>query len=377
MNPPRISMLRAAQVRVPLESPVWLGAAQVSHREYCVLQIESEEGYAGTSLAFTRGADIAGVLLGPVWQVVKGTPALEPEAVFEKMQMQSRVHGDSGIYQRAVSLVDLALWDLKARAFGCPLHALLGGYRNEIPVMMAGGYYGEGKGLEALCEEFARYESEGFARLKLIVGGASMEEDFQRFVAVRKVLNAGTSLGVDANGAWKDRRAVLGWLHRLQAEGVMPEFVEEPLPPHDIAGLSWLAERSHSPIAVGEFLSGRDAFLELLQKNAVDILRADMTLCGGVTEWKAIAALAGAWSKPLMPHYFASLHLHGALALPGSHCVEVVSTVGRNSSFHLLAGTSFELRDGTARSKQKPGLGLEIDEEFLQAHTVSKGEVRL
>jgi len=368
VNVSSISQTKVRQITVPLDSPVWLGGQAVRQREYCLLEIETTEGHRGHALAFTRGVNLARLIQDQMQPVLLGQPADEVERLWEAMYQAHRLNGRQGAIMRAISLVDLALWDLKAKRLDAPLHRLLGGWVNSIPVMMAGGYYHEDIGLPELCAEFQHYVGEGYRHLKLIVGGASMQEDLERFRAVRRALPPEITLGADANGAWNDPKAVLRWICEANSGEGGLEFLEEPLPPENREGLAWLREASPIPLAVGEFLSGRWTFAEYLRQGCMDIVRADATLCGGISEWRKIAGLANALNRPLMPHYFASLHLHLALALPGCSRIEVVSAKGNNSSFQRIAGQSFQLENGEARSLEHPGLGLQLDEEFIRAH---------
>jgi len=371
-----ITDISARQIVVPLESPVWLGGYAVREREYCLVEIRTKNGLRGHALAFSRGADLAAPIIQMLAPIVLGQNPDAVERLWEQMYQGVRLNGRQGLLMRAISLVDIALWDVKAKQWNAPLHRVLGGYTDALPVMVAGGYYSSTKGIPELCEEFRQYAEEGYRHLKLIVGGASMAEDFARFVAVRNDLPPEIELGVDANGAWSDPKAVLNWVRKCQTETCGLAFVEEPLPPENRAGLTWLTTMSEVPVAVGEFLSGRWTFLEYMNSGCLDIVRADATLCGGISEWRKIAALASAGNFPLIPHYFASLHLHLAAAFPGCRMIEVVSTAGRNSSFHLIAGRSYELRNGMATSNQKPGLGLELDGDFIAAHTTQIQEAK-
>lgn len=364
----------ARQLTVPLDTPVWLGGAVVRAREYCMVEVRLSGGVTGIGAGFTRGADLAGIVVDRLAPVLKNGCASEIEALWEAMYRAVALNGRQGAFMRALSLVDMALWDAKAKTMGLPLWRVLGGYRPKVPVMMAGGYYGEGKGLDALCEEFQEYAGNGFRRLKLIVGGATMEEDLDRFRAVRGALPDEVALGVDANAAWEDPKAVLRWIRLADETDPGLAFVEEPLPPENPAGLAWLRGNSPVPVAVGEFLAGRWAFHELINRGCADIIRADATLCGGISEWRRIASLCSAASLPLMPHYFASIHLHAALALPGCHCVEEVSTRGRNSSLHLLLGRSYLLEAGDAIPTNAPGIGWEPETEAIEKFTSSKLE---
>lgn len=363
-----IEQIRARQITVPLEEPVWLGGYSVTEREYCLLELTTRSGLRGHSLAFTRGIQLARLIEEQLGPVVSGEPADEVERLWDAMYQRTRLNGRQGALMRAISLMDLALWDLKAKQFDAPLSGLLGGWQSSVPVMMAGGYYHKDKGISELCREFQGYGDEGFRHLKLIVGGASMQEDFERFRAVRMALPQGITLGIDANGAWNDPQAVLRWIREADAVTGGLEFAEEPLPPENRDGLAWLQDASPIPLAVGEFLSGRWTFGEYLRQGCMGIVRADATLCGGISEWRKIAALANASNRSLMPHYFASLHLHLALALPGCSRIEVVSTQGNNSSFHRIAGHSYRLEGGNAIPLNRPGLGLQLDEEFIRAH---------
>ena len=370
-----ITHIAARQIVVPLDAPVWLGGSSVKEREYCLVEITSANGLQGHALGFTRGADLVSPVLDQFAPCLLGQDPDDVERLWECMYQRARLNGRQGLLMRALSLLDIALWDLKAKQWKAPLHRVLGGYRDSIPVMMAGGYYSPTKGIPDLCAEFDWYAAEGFRYLKLIVGGASMDEDAQRFAAVRAVLPPGIELGVDANGAWDDPKAVLAWIQKCHAETGGLAFVEEPLPPENRTGLSWLTANSPVPVAVGEFIAGRWTFLEYMNSRCQDIVRADATLCGGISEWKKIAAVANAGNFPLIPHYFASLHLHPALAIPGCRMIEVVSTAGRNSSFHLIAGRSFDLQNGMATSLNKPGLGLELDRDFIAAHTTCERQI--
>lgn len=366
-----IEQVTARQIVVPLHKTVWLGGYTVSQREYCLIELETKSGAKGHALAFTRGADLAGIAIRQLSPVLLRQSVESPERLWEQMYQAVRLNGRQGALMRAISLLDIAVWDVLAKRAYMPLHRLLGGYRDTVPVMMAGGYYGERKGIPELCEEFQQYVEQGFKRLKLVVGGASMEEDLARFIAVRNSVPKEIELGVDANGAWNDPKAVRRWIEKADKETNGLSFVEEPLPPEQKPDLARLREAVTVPLAVGEFLAGRWTFREYMEAGCIDYVRADATLCGGISEWRKIAALASAWNIPLMPHYFASIHLHPALALPGCRSIEVVSAEGRNSSFHLLAGRSYEQKQGEAHPLNAPGLGLSLDEEFIAVHTTS------
>jgi len=371
-----IANVRVRLIDVPLDDPVWLGGYSVTNREYGFVEIETSEGRVGHALGYTRGGDLPGAVLKNVAPLLVGKDPDQIEALWEAVWLGNRMNGRQGLLMRALSLADLALWDLKGKKAGQPLYRLLGGYRETIPVLMAGGYYGPGKGLKELCEEYERYVDQGYRHLKLMVGNATMEEDFRRFVAVRKSLPKEVSLAVDVNGNWPDPKAVLRWIERAEKEGCEIAFVEEPFPPEHMEGYRFLRERSSVPIAFGEFMAGRWEFRRMMEQGCLDIVRADATLCGGITEWRRIAALASAWNMRIIPHYFAYIHLNVGLAFPGTEMIEVVTTKGKVSSLKYLIGENFELKDGIAHPKHLPGLGFAIDEAFMDRHTIGQASYR-
>lgn len=367
----RIQRIDATTIRIPLNMPVRVGGYSVHAREYCLVEVVADSGRIGHALALTRGGDLAGAVINNIAPLLVGQDADRVEFLWHTAYENTRLIGGQGLLMRALSLTDIALWDLKAKLWGAPLYRLLGGYRESVPMLMAGGYYADGKGLRELVREYERYAEDGYRHMKLMVGGASMEEDLERYVAVRNELPAAITLGVDANGCWTDAKSALRWVNDAERRTNVPlSFLEEPLPPVMRQETAWLCERTEVPLAIGEFLAGRWAFRDWIEAGAVNILRADVTLCGGISEWKRIASLAQAGNLTILPHYFPSLHIHMAAALPGCDRVETVSAEGRNSSFHLIAGRSYELRDGQAYPRPAPGLGLELDPEVLAAYTV-------
>ncbi|BBH24237.1 racemase [Paenibacillus baekrokdamisoli] len=364
-----IRSVRARNVEIPLEVPLWIGGSKIVKRDYCFVEVSTTMDRKGYAIGFARGADLSSIIVEQIAPQIMKYPIDCTEKIWEAMYDNGRLNGRQGMIMRAISLIDIALWDLKAKKAGLPLHTLLGGYRESIPLLMSGGYYANDKDLGKLQEEYRGYAEQGFKHLKLMVGGATMEEDMQRFITLRKCLPESISLGVDANGAWKDVKAVKRWIEKAGKETSGLSFVEEPLPPEQMEQMSWLCNQVDVPIAVGEFLAGRWTFKQYISNGCMDIVRADATLCGGITEWKRIAALAAASNLSLLPHYFGSIHIHLGLALPGCKMIEAVSTEGRNSNYHLIVGTSYMQRDGMAYPTNSPGLGLTIDPILLDMYT--------
>lgn len=369
-----VKNIKVSTINIPLDHPVWLGSYSVNSREYCLVEVITNDDRIGYGLAFTRGGDLSTAILKNIAPFVIGEDVSKIEDIWEKAYIGNRLNGRQGLFMRALSLVDLALWDLKGKKANMPLYELLGGYKKSVSVLMAGGYYAPDKDINQLCREYEEYVEQGYKHLKLMVGGASMEEDYQRFVALRKILPEEVTLAIDTNGSWTDPHEIARWVNKAKKEGCYLSFIEEPLPPENKEGLSLLRNKIDAKIAMGEFLAGRWEFLDIMNRQIVDVVRADTTLCGGITEWRRIASLAAAYNLKLFPHYYASIHLNVALAFPNVEMIEVVSTKGKNSSFSLIAGENYTIHNGVATPKVLPGLGLTIDDElvkFYSTHEVS------
>ncbi|WP_462421295.1 mandelate racemase/muconate lactonizing enzyme family protein [Salinicoccus sp. Marseille-QA3877] len=365
-----IKEVKARTIIVPLDKPVKLGGSSVTERDYCFIEIITSEGSIGYALTFSRGGDLTSTVIKNIAPILIGQSIDQVEKIWEEVYIKNRLNGQQGLFMRALSIVDLAIWDIKSKKAQLPLYKMIGGYRDSIPVLMAGGYYGTDKNLNELLEEYEGYVKDGYKHLKLMVGGASMEEDRERFIMLRKNLPSDITLAVDANGSWDDPKAVLRWINLIEEKNYEISFLEEPFPPENIEWYTWLRNQTTVKIAVGEFMAGRWSFKNAISRGYMDIVRADATLCGGITEWKRIAAMASSWGLQMIPHYFAPIHLHTALAFPNSNMVEVVSQQNKNSSFSLLVGENYEFREGVAYPKDFLGLGLIPNREFMDSHTI-------
>jgi L-alanine-DL-glutamate epimerase-like enolase superfamily enzyme len=364
----RIATVRAVTVRIPLEVPVALGGGvRITEREYLLVALTAENGLTGVGWSYTRGGDLAGVVRRNLRGLVEGRDALAIEPLWETMYHATRYIGRSGMVMRAISAVDVALWDLLGQIQGRPVHALLGGHRTEVPVLMAGMYYTEGRRPDDDAREAAAYAGQGFRMVKLMGGAAPFEVDLARVKAVRSAVGGGVQVALDVNGAWQGMPEAAGYTRALADFGVA--FVEEPVLTEDLEGLRALTAASSAPIACGEVDSGRWAFRELIGAG-VDILRPDATVVGGISEWVKVHTVALARRRAVLPHDFPYVHVHLAAGLPGVDAVEFVTTAGGISNFHRLVRVALEPRNGMLTAPAAPGLGLTIDWAAVDRYAV-------
>ena len=288
--------------------------------------------------------------------VVVGADPRAPGATWAAMVRATRNLGRPGITSMAISAVDVALWDLHARLMDAPLVTVLGAARDHIAVYGSGGFTSYSN--ERLAEQLGGWVAQGIPRVKMKVG-ARAREDPERVRAAREAIGDDVELFVDANGAYSRQRALaLAEIFRDQA-GV--SWFEEPVSSDDLSGLRLV--RDGAPpgmdIAAGEY--GYDAvyFEQMLAAEAIDVLQADITRCGGVTELTRVAGLCRARNVPLSCHCGPAVHAHVASAMPEVVHLEYFHDHVRIEE--LLFDGLPTLREGALwPDLDRPGIGLEL-----------------
>ncbi len=243
--------------------------------------------------------------------VVQGHDALDIPAAGVKMWVAVRNLGRPGVAAMAISAVDNALWDLKARLLDLPLFKLLGAAHDAVPVYGSGGF--TTYSIERLQEQLGGWVAEGIPRVKMKIG-THPEDDLHRVRAARHAIGTNAELFVDANGAYS-RKQALSQAERFAELGVT--WFEEPVSADDLEGLRLMRDRAPAimDIAAGEYGYDLPYFRRMLDAGAVDVLQADATRCGGVTGFLRVAALAAAHCLELSAHCAPSLHAHACAAV--------------------------------------------------------------
>ena len=288
-------------------------------------------------------------------EVVVGRDPHQVEAIWEAMYRETLLHGRRGSVLRAISAVDLALWDAVSKEAGLPLYKYLGGYYEEmVPAYASGGYYAEGNGLEELSQEMDGYLDMGFRAVKIKVGGVPVADDALRVKAARDAVGPDVPLFLDANNAYPNAHSATLAIRLF--ERYDPGWIEEPLMPDDIRGHAEIAVAVGTPVATGEIHATRWEFLQLIQERAASVLQPDAGVCGGITEWRKIAAVAAAYNLPVAPHWLADLHVHLVASTPNATWVEYFTDFSIINLGRLFS-TSLEVVLGGLALPQRPGLG--------------------
>ncbi len=372
---PRIRSVSVCAVRVPLDRVTSFSTRTVKARDYCLTRVRSTDGVEGIGFCYvgTAGGNIAQAaveeLLAPI---VVGQDSSRVEGLWEEMYRETLLHGRAGTVMRAISMLDIALWDLNARAAGLPLCRYLGCWAAEkVPAYASGGYYLEGKTPQKLGEEVASYARQGFRAVKIKVGRLTPAQEEERVAAAREAIGPDIHLMLDVNNAWADLPTALLYCNRF--EKYNPYWIEEPFSPDDIDNHSKLASAIRTSVATGEIEAGRWRFKEILEKRAAKILQTDAAVCGGVSEWRRIAQTAASYGVTVCPHWFHDLHAHLVASAPNGRYVEFFPD-DQVLNFRRLINRQLEIENGDLRLPQTPGLGFEFDEKDVANYGLNRGQ---
>jgi len=325
--------------------------------------------YVGTSAGSLTRIAVAD-LLAPV---LIGEESTRVEGLWEEMYREALLHSRAGSVMRAISAIDIALWDLSARSVGMPMYKYLGHWaKDRVPAYASGGYYLKGKTPQQLGDELASYAGQGFKAVKMKVGRLGLAEEEDRIRAAREAIGSEVKLMLDANNAWTDLPTAL--LYCKKYEKYNPYWIEEPFSPDDIENHSKLAQRTEIPVATGEIEAGRWRFKELLDKRGAVILQADAAVCGGISEWRRIAHMAAGYGVAICPHWFHDLHAHLVASVPNGHYVEYFPN-DKVLNFPKLINRQLVPIDGDLLLSQTPGLGFEFNEDVAVKYGLEDEQV--
>ncbi len=363
MATPTVTRVRSWTLRLPLPTPLALGRMAVSEREYVVVRVDDEaSGAAGAAWSLTRGLPIAESLDRQLAARAVGAPAADTARFWHEALNVAGPAGQSGTAMRALSLLDVCLWDLKARLAGLPLHRLLGGLREEVPVMAVSAYPVVGLLPDAAGERLAELRRAGHDLVK--AARWPDPADTARVIA-RAQAPPGT-LVVDAAWAWDDAFAALAELRRWGE--VELAWLEDPIAASRTDAYLQLRERCPQPLGIGDEVSDLNLLDRLAREGLADVLRLDATVAGGITG--VLRVLDSCWlaGVPASLHVGLPIHLHLAAAHPAINCVEAF--VGEDLALdpvERLLSTLPTIERGRVRAPAGPGLGVELDWEQVEA----------
>jgi len=367
----KIKSVEVCVARVPLDSPVSFSTRTVLAREYCLVRITADDGTAGIgySYAVNKGGRLLALsvldLFGPK---LIGEESTRVEGIWRDLYHDVLLLGRAGAIMRALSAVDIALWDLNARCAKLPLYQYLGAVSlDSVAAYASGGYYWPGKSNDMLASEFGRYASEGFKAVKMKTGRLSVSEEAARVAAVREAIGPDTLLMLDANNAWRDMPEAMLYMRRL--EKYEPFWIEEPFSPDDIDNHARLSRATSVPVATGEIEAGRWRFKDLLSREATTLMQVDATVCGGISEWRKVAATCSAYEVSVAPHAWHDVHIHLVASTANATYVEFMPD-DHIVNFRRLIDRQIVAEQGRLVLPREPGLGFDFDDDAVAKYGV-------
>lgn len=363
----RITRVDCDLLNVPLArpraSPMEASAGRLNHIVTLLVQVYTDANRVGLGLAYalqSSGRALLATAVDDLVPLVLGEDARDHERLANKVYWRLQTVGRRGLVQQAYSAIDVALWDLKAKAADMPLYKLLGGARESAKA------YGSDSAwlwmsVEQILEASRPYVEQGMG-LKIKVG-KNADEDTDRLTQLAEALGEDVWLSVDANERYDYDTALR--MGRFFEQEVGVGWLEEPLSCEDVDGHARLAAKLDLPIAGGEMLFGLDEFRNYLDRNALAVVQPDITRLGGITGTLRVIALAEQRGLPVSPHLLPELSVHLGCGL------EAVTQVEYMPWLYPLFRNPPKLERGRLVPPAGPGLGLELDAEMVARCRVS------
>jgi L-alanine-DL-glutamate epimerase-like enolase superfamily enzyme len=358
--PDPIQSVEAFDVRVPLPLPLAIGSATVTARNYTLVRIRTRDGVEGIGHTFSRGLPVAAIVRDLLAPAVIGLDATMTEAVRGKLMSAYWPSSDHGTFTGAVSAVDLALWDAQGRRLGVPVSRLLGEGRRSVPVCIVAGYVYDDDDA-TLRRELMEAVSLGARSIKLVAGAESIERDRRRLALARDVAGDDVLLAVDAFRSFRDLDDAVRRIRALAEFDL--SFVEDPFSESVAPLVRTLRQRTGAAIALGESLAGHRAIRALIDADAVDVVRLDALVIGGVREFLRAASLASAYGMPVATHVHTDVHVHFAAAIDNLFTggVEYMLPSSEVDVLHRIQGERLKVAGGLAHVPDRPGFGIDWD----------------
>ncbi len=363
----KIERIEVIPIEVPLAQTFWGSKYSMSERATLITRIFTDCGIVGEIYngdEVHTQHEIAKIITEELQPMLVGEDPLLVERCWEKMQILTfDILRDRKLVIMAMACVDSALWDVVGKSAGLPVYKLWGGYRETMPVVAIGGYYGRTD--QELAAEMEDYLEMGLAGCKTKVGGRSPEEDARRFKAMQAAGGEGFVLMADANVGYTPAEA-LEFVRLVGAESL--RWFEEPV--HWYNDTRWLRDvrlKAGVPVAAGQSELSRKGAGELMASGAIDVCNFDASWGGGPTEWRRVAGMAAVYGVEMAHHEEPQIAAHMLASVPHGTYVEVFHP-DRDPLFWGLVANRPPIVDGTYSLPTGPGWGVELDADYIDRY---------
>ena len=361
----RITHYTTRVLSVPTASPLIVGVQQPdTRRDFVTLELGTDDGLVGVGVTFFGGAITPALkaAVDSMCELLIGDDPTRTEAIAAKLRAAASSSGPGGIFTLAHSAIDIACWDIKAKAAEKPLAVLLGGLRDRAPTYASGAMMRE-LDLEYLSTAGPRLVETGFREMKMNCGAeATMSESVERIRVVREGIGPDVKLMCDINQMWNVNQAI-DFGRRIEQYHLT--WLEDPIAHDDFEGLARIADELTTPIATGEYHYGIVPFRHMLERRSLDIVMIDVLRAGGVTQWLKIAGMAEAFNLPVVSHLLPELHVHLICAIPNGQTVEYMPWTG------YLWEEIPVIEDGKIVVPNRPGHGLAVSQDTIKNYQVA------
>lgn len=363
----RIAKVESFAIRYPLREPIKDATHDLTLYELTVVRVHTDDGLVGHgfSSATHGGAEVVALLVEKMLTpLLVGRDPTHIRGLWDEMFWVTQVAGRGGASRMAIGAVDIALWDLNARALGVPLWRLLGGTgRDRLPLYSTdAGWLSFPQ--DEMIAKMRRVLAEGFHGVKMKIGSPDPRADIARVAAVREAIGPDLALMVDINTHW-DLSTALRWGPELDAFDI--GWLEEPMNQHDVRGHTQLQRLMRAPLLVGENLTSLTLFRDFIDAGALRLAQPDVTRLGGVARWLDVASLARASSLGIVPACWDSMQvsIHLAAATPEVRLME-----------HLdwtldIFDERLRIEDGYIHVPSAPGIGCTVREEVVERYRLA------
>jgi D-galactarolactone cycloisomerase len=344
-------------------------------RATTLVRLETDTGLVGWGEAFAPGSIVQGVVDELFRDTVVGMDPFDVKQLADRSYTNAYHFGGDVFVQSALSAVDVACWDIRGKAVGRPVHRLLGGGEcRELLPYASTMYFTERD--RPIAEPIETAVDEGFTAAKIKIG-TGVEEDVERVRTAREILGDDARLMVDINGNYRPDQAV------RTAEAIAEydiEWMEEPVPPENLSGYRELRGRVALPLAAGEAHYGRFEFKRLIDDRLVDVVQPNLARCGGLSEARRIADMAGTENVAVRPHIWNSaVGMTAAVQFAASvseypHTRNVPDPMliecdrSPNPLRDDLLETPLDPTGGSLAVPQEPGLGVTVDTDAVERY---------
>ena len=350
----QIARVRSQIVRLPADEPLADGpTVPGTTRDMVLVKLATKDGIEGLGVTFFGGALLPALraAVDALGALTIGEDPHRLEHIVDKLRTAAGSSGPPGIFTLALSAIDTALWDIRGKALGVSVSALLGACRDGVPAYASGALM---RTLSQAEVETAagRLIARGWTAMKTqlaLPGGTIAEREVQRIRALREIVGPEAHLMCDINQRWTVAEA-FSMGARLAPYHLY--WLEDVTTCDDYAGIARVAAKLSTPIAGGEYLYGIAPFRHMLQAGSVDIVMIDLLRVGGITQWKKVAGMAEAYNLPVVSHLLPEVHVHLMAATPNGHYLEYMPWTQR-----LFAEPPLPVK-GTLAVPRAAGLGL-------------------